>query len=113
MHQLEAAKGGSRDWERAHLLFHYALGRAGHSELLAYYHHQVMEEMTVFFGGFPPRYADRPTGVRLHTETLEALRTRDTERLARAMAVHLEDLERVAESLDEGDAHGRTRAASG
>jgi GntR family transcriptional regulator, transcriptional repressor for pyruvate dehydrogenase complex len=109
--QLETAKGGSRDWERAHLLFHYALGRAGHSDLLAYYHHQVMEEMTVFFGGFPPRYADRETGIKLHTQTLEALRSRDPGRVGHAMYVHLEDLERVAASLDESQGDGRSRAA--
>jgi GntR family transcriptional regulator, transcriptional repressor for pyruvate dehydrogenase complex len=82
------------------LLFHYALGRAAHSDLLAYYHHQIMEEMTVFFGGFPPKYADRDTGIVLHTETLTALRTRDPEKVRAAMVHHLEDLERVAVLLE-------------
>jgi GntR family transcriptional regulator, transcriptional repressor for pyruvate dehydrogenase complex len=107
---LEHAKAGSRDWERGHLLFHYAIGFAAHSELLCYYHHEVLEEMTVFFGSFPPRYADRDTGIRLHTETLEALRSRDPLRVADAMAHHLEDLEEVAASLERGGAAAGMRA---
>jgi GntR family transcriptional repressor for pyruvate dehydrogenase complex len=106
---LTKARGGSREWERAHLLFHYAIGRAAHSELLAYYHHQVLEEMTIFFGGFPPHYADEDTGIRLHTETLEALLTGDVDKTTRAMIHHLEDLERVAEELEQAQA-GISRA---
>jgi GntR family transcriptional regulator, transcriptional repressor for pyruvate dehydrogenase complex len=104
---LGKAKGGSREWERAHLLFHYALGRAAHSDLLAYYHHQVLEEMAVFLGGFPPKYADRDTGIQLHTETLEALRSRDPERVAGATTHHLKDLEIVASLLESGQPDGQ------
>jgi GntR family transcriptional regulator, transcriptional repressor for pyruvate dehydrogenase complex len=104
---LAKARGGSRDWERAHLLFHYALGRAAHSDLLAFYHHQVLEEMAVFFGGFPPKYADRDTGIQLHTETLEALLSRDPERVASATIHHLEDLEGVADLLERGQPQAR------
>jgi GntR family transcriptional regulator, transcriptional repressor for pyruvate dehydrogenase complex len=99
---LKKAKGGSREWMRGHLLFHYALARAAHSDLLAYYHHQVLEEMTVFFGSFPPRYADREAGIRMHTETFQALQTRDAEQVTKAVINHLRDLEEVAESLENG-----------
>lgn len=106
---LETVKGGSREWERGHSLFHYAIGRAGHSDLLAYYHHHVLEEMTVFFGTFPPKYIDRKTGVRTHTEMYEALLSRDADLATRAMVDHLEELEDIAETLEQGSANAARR----
>lgn len=107
---LTRARGGSREWGRAHLLFHYAIGKAAHSELLAYYHHQVLEEMSIFFGGFPPHYADEATGIHLHTETLEALLSGDVDRTTQAMIHHLEDLERVAGELEHAEVDSTSRA---
>lgn len=104
---LERVKGSSREWERGHLLFHYAIGRAGHSELLAYYHHHALEEMTVFFGTFPPKYIERKTGIRTHTEMYEALLTRDTELVTRAMVDHLEELEAIAAVLEHGSSDAK------
>jgi GntR family transcriptional regulator, transcriptional repressor for pyruvate dehydrogenase complex len=62
--------------------------------------------MAVFLGGFPPKYADRDTGIQLHTETLEALRSRDPGRVASATTHHLKDLEIVADLLERGQPNG-------
>lgn len=74
-------------------LFHYAMGRAARSELLAYYQHQVLEQL--YFSLREVIEEDRYTQsiVDLHEETLEALESRDPARIEAAMDKHLVWLE--------------------
>jgi DNA-binding FadR family transcriptional regulator len=78
-------------------LFHYAMGRAARSKILAQHQHDILEElfrvMRPFFAGFESveDVAD------LHQDTLDALRSRDIGRVRQAMDRHLSYLEIAAE----------------
>jgi len=74
-------------------LFHYAMGRAARSELLAYYQHQVLEQL--YFGWREVVDDDKHVQsiVGLHEETLEALESRVPARIEAAMDRHLRWME--------------------
>ena len=98
---LKRSVGHPREWVQANNLFHYAVGRAARSPLLAAFQHEVIREMTVLLDGWNAEYyagADRVIG--MHESTLAALRTRDPVRVSEAMADHLHDAETVAPSVD-------------
>lgn len=100
---LIEAEVGSAAWDQANSAFHFAMARLARSELLAYYQHQVLEEMATFMGAFPPRYSDPASSIAAHRETLDALRTRDPKLIALAMEHHFAPIEAVAAMLDEPD----------
>ena len=98
---LKRSVGNPREWVQANNLFHYAVGRAARSPLLAAFQHEVIREMTVLLDGWNAEYyagADRVIG--MHESTLAALRSRDLARVSEAMADHLHDAETVAPSID-------------
>lgn len=98
---LKRSVGKPREWVQANNLFHYAVGRAARSPVLAAFQHEVITEMTVLLDGWNTEYyagADRVIG--MHESTLAALRSRDLDRVRRAMADHLHDAETVAPSID-------------
>lgn len=74
-------------------LFHYAMGRAARSELLAYYQHQVLEQL--YFG--LREVIDDEKHVQniaeLHEDTLNALMSRSPARIEAAMDRHLRWME--------------------
>jgi GntR family transcriptional repressor for pyruvate dehydrogenase complex len=77
-------------------LFHYAMGRAARSEMLAYYQHQVLEQLFVLLHDYYERVEDPQIVVDTHRETFEALESRDPEQIAIAMNRHLRVLEELA-----------------
>lgn len=70
-------------------LFHYAMGRAARSELLAYYQHQVLEQLYFSLRDLIDDDQHTQSIVDLHEETLEALESRDPARIRAAMERHL------------------------
>jgi len=98
-----------REWVQANNLFHYAVGRAARSPVLAEFQHEVIREMTVLLDGWNAEYyagADRV--IEMHETTLEALRSRDVARVREAMADHLHDAETVAPTIDTGRRRKKT-----
>jgi GntR family transcriptional regulator, transcriptional repressor for pyruvate dehydrogenase complex len=98
---LKRSVADPRGWVQANNLFHYAVGRAARSPVLAEFQHEVIKEMTVLLDGWNAEYyagAERVIG--MHEATLEALRSRDQERVREAMTDHLRDAEAVAPAID-------------
>lgn len=84
----------------AHNLFHYTLGRAARSPVLAFVQHQLLEELTIMLESYDPRHSSHERTMREHHDTLAALQTGDPDRAAASMDEHLKELEEVAESYD-------------
>jgi GntR family transcriptional repressor for pyruvate dehydrogenase complex len=74
-------------------LFHYRMGRAARSRLLAYYQHQVMQQIWEILRDYYENEEDPEVPIRTHRETLIALETRDRKRIETAMNDHLAPLE--------------------
>jgi GntR family transcriptional regulator, transcriptional repressor for pyruvate dehydrogenase complex len=86
----------SDDWTlRLHFdhFFHYAMGRAARSELLAYYQHQILQGITVVMQDYFAHVEDMSVVVDLHTRTLEAIRSGDEAAVDEVMDEHLAYLE--------------------
>lgn len=79
--------------------FHYSMGRAAHSALLAYFQHEVLERLTLILleeHGYEPDYEwIRDT----HQETYEAIVSRRESKILKAMDRHLHRLESVAAEI--------------
>jgi DNA-binding FadR family transcriptional regulator len=89
-------------------LFHYAMGRAARSELLAYYQHQVLEQLYFGVRDVVDDEKHVQSIAELHEETLEALESRVPARIEAAMDRHLRWMEdKVAEG------RRKTRAGAG
>lgn len=95
------------DWTvRLHFdhFFHYAMGRAARSDLLAYYQHQILEGITVLVEDYFAHVEDPAVVAELHSRTLEAIRDGPLERVDQVMDEHLAYLERAVEAGSEGGA---------
>ena len=77
-------------------LFHYALGRAARSDLLAYYQHQILKQLVVLLGDSFLEQEDTGLVLEHHRRTLRALTGRRLRTVERAMDEHLAVLERAA-----------------
>jgi GntR family transcriptional regulator, transcriptional repressor for pyruvate dehydrogenase complex len=80
-------------------LFHYAMGYAARSDLLAYYQHQILQQLVDALHDYLLSEEDPEIVIELHDRTLTALRTRRLKRVDAAMDEHLQLIERaVAEA---------------
>jgi GntR family transcriptional regulator, transcriptional repressor for pyruvate dehydrogenase complex len=75
--------------------FHYAMGRAARSELLAYYQHQILQNITVLMHDYFIHQENPKIVVDLHQRTLEAIAAGDRARVDEVMDEHLAYLERT------------------
>src|SRR5439155_20774603 len=75
-------------------LFHYAMGYAARSDLLAYYQHQILQQLVDALQDYLLTEEDPQIVVELHDRTLRALRTRRLNRVDDAMDEHLQLIER-------------------
>jgi GntR family transcriptional repressor for pyruvate dehydrogenase complex len=99
---LKESVGDPRRWVQANNLFHYTVGRAARSPVLSQFQHEVIQEMTVVLDGWNAEYYSGPERViEMHESTLDALQSRDPERIRAAMADHLNDAEAIAPTLDQ------------
>jgi DNA-binding FadR family transcriptional regulator len=98
---LEAHLGG-RPAQRIHHdhLFHYAMGRAARSPLLAHYQHEIMEQLYARAQEYFDQYEDVLNVVALHRDTLEAVASRSEEQTLAAIDRHLRPLEAVIGNLE-------------
>jgi GntR family transcriptional repressor for pyruvate dehydrogenase complex len=97
----EAIQARSRVIRRqADHLFHYAMGRAARSELLAQYQHSILEQLAIVLEDYYEREEDPHLVLETHRETLDAIRSRDADRVRRAMNRHLENLEKLAQKWE-------------
>ncbi len=74
-------------------LFHYAMGRAAQSPLLARYQHEVLEQLFRMMKDFFAEFESVADVAQLHQDTLTALRSRDVARVRTVMDRHLSYLE--------------------
>ena len=86
------------EWLHYDHLFHYGMGRAARSETLAYYQHQILEQLALLLAHYYEREEDREWVIDTHNETLECIMSRDPDRIRAAMRRHLRNLEEIAES---------------
>jgi DNA-binding FadR family transcriptional regulator len=98
---LEPARGHPAEWIHANNLFHYTMAKAAHNEPLAFFSHELMEELAIVLDGFDEDYTDFDNTVYIHEATLAALRSRDEGRIRNVMQEHLAELEEVASWFDE------------
>jgi GntR family transcriptional repressor for pyruvate dehydrogenase complex len=100
--KLVAHVGGDGE-SRLHFdhFFHYAMGRAARSELLAYYQHQILQGITVLLHDFFLTQENPETVVQLHRRTLDAIKGGSLEEVDRVMDEHLAYLERVPDRVAE------------
>ena len=75
--------------------FHYAMGRAADSELLAYYQHQILQGITVLMHDYFIKQEDPDVVVDLHRRTLDAIKGGDLGLVDEVMDEHLAYLERA------------------
>lgn len=99
--QLIASRSRKLEWGEANNAFHYAIGRAARSEVLAHFQHQILQEVCEMIDSYSEQYSDPELTIREHVETLEALKTRDPDLVERVMDSHLKELEQVAEWFDD------------
>jgi GntR family transcriptional repressor for pyruvate dehydrogenase complex len=94
--KLVAHVGGDEE-ARLHYdhFFHYAMGRAAHSELLAYYQHQILRGITVIMHDYFVNQEKPEVVVDLHQRTLDAIRGGELSKVDEVMDEHLAYLERV------------------
>lgn len=83
-------------WLAADHRFHYALGRAARSDVLAAFQHDVLERTTALLLEDPGYVPDRQGIREAHAETLDAIRSRDANLVRVAMDRHLLALEAFA-----------------
>lgn len=75
-------------------LFHYNLGRAARSELLAFYQHQILEQLSLLLRDYLIRTVEVSVAADQHERTLIALERRDKKALEAITDEHLGLLER-------------------
>ena len=80
-------------------MFHYAVGRAARSALLAAYQHHILEGVAVAVHEFLASQDRLRFVADLHRRTFEAIRSGDLEAVDAVMDEHLGHLERVAAEL--------------
>jgi GntR family transcriptional repressor for pyruvate dehydrogenase complex len=94
-------QSGDEDWTvRLHFdhFFHYAMGRAARSDLLAYYQHQILEGITVVVDDYFAHVEDPTVVAELHRRTLDAIRGGATADVDQIMDEHLAYLERAVDA---------------
>jgi GntR family transcriptional repressor for pyruvate dehydrogenase complex len=90
----DAGRLERRHWDH---LFHYQMGRAARSEVLAYMQHQILERLAVVLETYFNDVEDPMVVEELHRETLDCLKSGDTEQITRAIDRHLAPLELLVE----------------
>jgi len=85
---------GRPRWGYLDHLFHYAMGRAAHSEVLFYFQHLVMEQLRLHFKDYYAKQEDPAWVIATHRDTLAAIESRDRDRISATMNDHLAGAEK-------------------
>jgi GntR family transcriptional regulator, transcriptional repressor for pyruvate dehydrogenase complex len=94
-------------------LFHYAMGRAARSDLLAYYQHQILKQLVVVWPEYFFEKEDPDLVIDLHRRTLSALVRGRAAHLERVMDEHLAVIERAVGLREERVAAAALASAKG
>ena len=87
--QLEvAAKRPDASFLRFDHRFHYQIGRAARSEMLAFYQHHILSAIAVALHEYGLFHEDRELVITTHREMLAAIEARDPEWIRRAAEAH-------------------------
>jgi GntR family transcriptional repressor for pyruvate dehydrogenase complex len=97
---LRDSKRSPAKWLHANNVFHYTIGRAAQSEVLARYQHEIIEALSRLIQHSDPSFGDAAATIRHHEHTLAALRTRNGTLVSKAMADHLSEFERNADAAN-------------
>jgi DNA-binding FadR family transcriptional regulator len=81
-------------------LFHYALGRASRSNVLALYQHQILERLFAAMKTYFLSVEDVDFVIELHRSTLDAIRSSKRVRIERAIDEHLKPLEMAVAEME-------------
>jgi GntR family transcriptional repressor for pyruvate dehydrogenase complex len=84
-------------------LFHYAMGHAARSDLLAYYQHQILQQLVIAIHDYLMSEQDPQVVIDLHEQLLKALRTRRPKRVDQAMHEDLALVERAVGLLPQSE----------
>lgn len=107
--RLVASRGDPSRWREAHNAFHYAMGRAAGNEMLAFFQHEILEELALLLDNFDERYMEPDRTIREHQETLEALRSGDPLIATHAMSAHLVEFELLPDARRARTRSSKTR----
>lgn len=90
--------------------FHYVLGRIARNETLAYFQHQVLEQLyrRLTYKAFFQKYDDVESVIDIHWRTYEVIASRDEDQIVREMTAHLEPLEGFVRRMEEDAKATRT-----
>jgi DNA-binding FadR family transcriptional regulator len=75
------------------------MGRAARSALLSHYQHEILEQLYSRAKEYFDQYEDVDAVIALHQETLEALETRDSKVVLKAIDRHLHSLEEAIANI--------------
>lgn len=120
LHRLRGTKDRYAQLRADHL-FHYGMGRAARSEMLAYYQHQILAQLAKLFNDYERDFEedqDLDGIITTHQDTLDALVSRDPALISAAMDAHLarparsSQLPRPPVPVRKGRPPGRSRGTS-
>lgn len=93
----EEALGAFAVWTFGNVKFHYAVGRAAHSDVLLQIQSELYKELAMFLEAFTPRdFREPEVTLEEHRHILGAIEKHDAEAACAAMDQHLKELEDVA-----------------
>lgn len=84
----EAARRPDASFLRFDHRFHYQIGRAARSEMLAFFQHRILAAIAVALHSYGLFHEDRDLVIRTHKEILAAIESRDPERIRQATEHH-------------------------
>jgi GntR family transcriptional repressor for pyruvate dehydrogenase complex len=104
------ARSNEAAWTHYDHLFHYLIGRAGRSEVLAHYQHGILEQLAIRMRSYFSKREDPDSVIMLHRETAAALRSRNRDLIIKAIDGHLLPLETYVKEEEEA---GQAQRQSG
>lgn len=84
----DAARRPDASFLRFDHRFHYQVGRAARSEMLAFYQHRILSAIAVALDEYGLFHEDRDLVISTHKEMLSAIEARDPERIRKAADKH-------------------------
>jgi len=93
--------GGGGSFMRYDHLFHYQIGRAAKSEMLGFYQHQILTEIAAVLSEYDLYHEDPDLVLHTHEQILEAIESRDRDRIRDAVDLHWRTSSGAFASIDE------------
>ena len=105
--QLEdAARRPDASFLRFDHRFHYQIGRAAQSEMLAFYQHRILSAIAVALDAYGLFHEDRDLVISTHRELLHAIESRDPDRIRTATERHFSTSDGSFASIEHLIEHG-------